>query len=269
MLLALALAAQSFVPTLASTIQEEPRRGWLGVAIEVDAHSDAPLTASEVADGSPADAAGMEDGDRLIALDGTVLSSYESLIERLREHGPGSEVTLTVRRALEVELDQRGFGERGGPRLGVHLGQMDEGDGTRWIVRQTQRGWPAVRAGLQSGDRIVSLNGSQPADFDELQALMADVEPGHGVELWIERDLKVRLGSRPGESGALLSLGERIEGLSGEGGVLRLNPRLEAPAPSDLEHQLRQEIAGLNEELRALREELRTLRRELATLRVR
>lgn len=287
MLLALALAAPSFALPVAPP-QEQGRRGWLGVSLDVEDGRDRPLSAGEVAEGSPAERAGLREGDRLIALEGRALDSYEALIELLVEYGPGHEVTLTARRALAVELDGRGWGEAGGPRLGVHLGQLDGGDGgdgTRWVVRQAEQGWPAARAGVQAGDRIVAVAGREPADFDELQAVLAEVAPSRALELVIERDLRVRLGQRPGESRepvdpfAPVPPG-RFELVPEDGDLrLRLLPRAGTPAPvppaepragaAEFERQLREEIAGLNQELRALREELRTLRRELAGLRER
>lgn len=272
MLLTLALASQSFVQARAP-LQEEPSRGWLGVSLEIEDGRERPLTASEVADGSPAAESGLLEGDRLIALEGRALESYDGLVELLREHGPGREIALTVRRALEVELDDRGWGQQGGPRLGVHLGQLDggdDGDGARWVVRQAEDGWPAARAGVHAGDRIAELAGREPADFDELQSLLAEVEPAHALELVIERDLKVRLGRSPGETAALAPHA-RFELVPGDGErALRLWPHAESrERTSELESRLREEIAGLSQELRALREELRTLRLELAALRER
>jgi predicted metalloprotease with PDZ domain len=284
MLLALVLAAQSFTTTLPAPLAQpaarpqESRQGWLGVSLSIEEGTEAPLGVSEVGGGSPAERGGLRPGDRLIALDGRALESYESLIERLREHGPGREVELTVRRALALELDERGRGENGGPRLGVHLSQQEDGDGgARWVVSRVEQGWPAARAGVQAGDRIVALAGDSPDDFDELQSLLAGVGAGEELELTLERDLRLRLGERPGESATPVP-SRRFEALpDGEGRRLRLQPgevRPRQPAEprgdtADLERQLREEINGLNQELRALREELRTLRRELAGLRER
>jgi len=206
MLLALALAAQTFTYTLpsrnaepAALPRQESRQGWLGVNLGIEEGAEAPLSVSDVSGGSPAERADLQAGDRLIALEGRPLDSYEALLEILRQHGPGREVTLTARRSLGVELDDRGWGADGGPRLGVHLAQHDDG-GARWVVSQVEQGWPAARAGVQSGDRIVALAGREPADFDELQSLLAEVGPQQELELVIERDLRVRLGERPGES---------------------------------------------------------------------
>jgi predicted metalloprotease with PDZ domain len=285
MLLALALAAQSFTYTLPRSPaqadarpQQESRQGWLGVSLAIEEGDDRPLTVSEVSGGSPAEHAGLQQGDRLIALDGRALASYEDLIEVLREHGPGREVALTARRGLAVELDERGWGEAGGPRLGVHLAQHDDDEGdARWVVSQVEQGWPAARAGVQAGDRIVALAGSEPADFEELQSLLAGVGPQEELELVIERDLHVRLGERPGEAATPTPFRRFETAPDGEGRSRLLPPPEIAPmqpaepraGAADLERQLREEINGLNQELRALREELRTLRRELAAMRER
>lgn len=298
MLLALALVAPSFVQTAPQPLSapaagpvaevaarslaprtQESRQGWLGVSLDVEDGVDRPLTVSDVSGGSPAERAGLQAGDRLIALAGRALDTYDALIEVLREHGPGRDVALTVRRTFGVELDERGWGEDGGPRLGVHLAQDDDDQGgARWIVSQAEQGWPAERAGVQAGDRIVSLAGTRPSDFDELQSLLAGVGPEEELELVIERELRVRLGERPGESATPALPGGRFQVAPDGEGRLRLLPGGEVapmqPAEpragaAELERQLREEISGLNQELRALREELRTLRRELAALRER
>ncbi|MFI7272506.1 trypsin-like peptidase domain-containing protein [Streptomyces sp. NPDC049879] len=66
--------------------------------------------------GSPADAAGIRDGDVVTAVDGARVRSADELIVRIRSHRPGDELTLTVERdgdevTLEVTLGEAAGGE--------------------------------------------------------------------------------------------------------------------------------------------------------------
>ncbi|MDZ7791449.1 MAG: PDZ domain-containing protein [Xanthomonadales bacterium] len=72
------------------------------------------------------------------------------------------------------------------PRLGVLLGGEDE---TNEIVGVTP-GSGAEKAGIESGDRLVSINGREvdAADPESLRASMEGVEPGDTVPVEIERD---------------------------------------------------------------------------------
>ena len=81
-------------------------RAWLGVMLTGD---DGARVLS-VVDDSPAAVAGIEDGDRIVAIDGDEVRSYRRLVRRLRDRESGDTVTVTVRRDGE-ELD-----------LGVTLG---------------------------------------------------------------------------------------------------------------------------------------------------
>ena len=57
---------------------------------------------AEVVAGSPADAAGLEAGDQVTAIDGEAVAGAESLTAQVREHAPGEEVLLTVVRDGDV-----------------------------------------------------------------------------------------------------------------------------------------------------------------------
>src|SRR4051812_9562744 len=48
--------------------------------------------------GSPADKAGIEEGDRITALDGATVQDQVSLAARVRSHQPGDEVQVTFKR---------------------------------------------------------------------------------------------------------------------------------------------------------------------------
>lgn len=66
---------------------------------------DAAVLVGRVVDGSPADEAGLMDGDRITAVDGEPVTEPDDLVERIRSAGPGARVVLTVARVGEDEQD--------------------------------------------------------------------------------------------------------------------------------------------------------------------
>ncbi|CAA9383579.1 MAG: hypothetical protein AVDCRST_MAG47-2355 [uncultured Nocardioidaceae bacterium] len=67
---------------------------------------------SEVPAGGPAAGAGLEKGDKIVAVDGTRVADGVSLIVAIRTHRPGETIELTVvrdgeERSVEVELDSK------------------------------------------------------------------------------------------------------------------------------------------------------------------
>ncbi len=98
------------------------------------------------------------------------------------------EPALFVRSVADVVA---AFPDRGGveevPRLGLKL---EEGDGGAILVK---RAWPdsaAEAAGLEKGDRIVDLNGVEPADIHRLRLALARLRWGDRMDLRVERDGK-------------------------------------------------------------------------------
>lgn len=57
-------------------------------------------------------------------------------------------------------------------------------------VGQVAPGWPAWEAGIQRGDKIVEIDGSKDADFEDLFTIVALSSPSTGVNLKIERENK-------------------------------------------------------------------------------
>jgi membrane-associated protease RseP (regulator of RpoE activity) len=172
-------------------------RSWIGVELTSDDQGEAELEVGRVIEGSPAERAELEEGDRLVALDGEPLSSFQDLRERLDQRHPGQRVKLTVQRTLSVELDQRGYGEQGKPRLGVRLAEDDHGLATDSV----ESGWPAEAAGLRAGDIIKSIEGREVHTTSDLTGVLGEIEPGDSVEIGIERSVKLELGTFPGEEG--------------------------------------------------------------------
>jgi serine protease Do len=195
-------------------------RGWLGVLIqEVDrdlAQSfglDSPRGAlvSQVLEGSPAEAAGVEPGDVIIRFNGETIYRSSELprwVGRVRpesdvdmvvirdgeektlsvtigllpdnpemalssgaqkgENAAGAKLGLTVRKASASELSHLGL------KAGVVITQVTEG--------------PARKAGLQVGDILVTLQGSQINSAADLAEAAANLPEDGTVAALVNRD---------------------------------------------------------------------------------
>jgi serine protease DegS len=73
-------------------------RGWLGIQLAEDDPPGSGLAIAAVLRGSPAQSAGLEPGDRILALDGTAAVNRREVLRQIAMTEPGSHVTLTVLR---------------------------------------------------------------------------------------------------------------------------------------------------------------------------
>jgi serine protease Do len=69
------------------------------------------------------------------------------------------------------------------------------------LIQQVQPNTPAAKAGMKTGDVILTLNGKKVADADQFRMQVAGIEPGKTIDLGILRNgkrmnLKVKLGER-------------------------------------------------------------------------
>lgn len=71
-------------------------RPWIGVLIET---GDKGVRIKQVVDGTPAQKAGLQAADEVLALDGTTTKDPAELIGRIQDKGVGEKVTLTILRA--------------------------------------------------------------------------------------------------------------------------------------------------------------------------
>jgi thiol-disulfide isomerase/thioredoxin len=68
-------------------------RVWIGIVLEKTS-----TLIKQVIDASPAAAAGLVAGDRVLAVDGTSYSASAPVVRRIGGHAPGEDVTLTIER---------------------------------------------------------------------------------------------------------------------------------------------------------------------------
>jgi regulator of sigma E protease len=146
---------------------------------------DIPNEIGQVIEGSPAEAAGLQAGDRIVAIDGEevtdwrqvtmwVLTSPEQPITVEFERGGERRTTTLVPREIpKYELGEAGIFPAAPPR-----------------IRAVNRGSPAERAGLRYGDAPLLVAGRPIATVEDFQAA---IEPNAGREIEVVVD---RLGQR-------------------------------------------------------------------------
>lgn len=135
------------------------------------------ILASQVDGGSyPADSAGLQSGDRVIAIDGKSISTFSELQEA---------IALSARKPLSLAVDRSGqvLGldirpeldtESGAGRVGVYP----------WIEPVIDSPLPsgaAALAGLQRGDRILSLDGKNVYNTLTLLTTLDEYKPSRSI----------------------------------------------------------------------------------------
>ncbi|TWT66353.1 PDZ domain-containing protein [Allorhodopirellula solitaria] len=76
----------------------ESHRGWLGVVLLPADESDTGVVIQEVATNSPAEHAGLQRGDEVIAMNGERVESLEGFVDDVSDFEPGNEIRLTIER---------------------------------------------------------------------------------------------------------------------------------------------------------------------------
>jgi S1-C subfamily serine protease len=221
---------------LTATLDERDGRAFLGVVPccvirEPNVTSRVPelipvtgALITEVMDDSPADEAGLEEGDVVRAVDGEELGDELTLADAIRAHQPGDRVTLTVQSPATEEEEQ----------LTVELGEHPDLEGvaylgvsyllspsTRWLpyrvppvphfdgppmgldperyrevipeglprttVMEVDADSPAEEAGLREGDVILTVGGETVNTPQDVVSAVTAQDPGDDLTLTILR----------------------------------------------------------------------------------
>ncbi len=192
------------------------RRAFLGVQIGPVAPEDAEVyrlpevsgaLVQRVTEGSPAEEAGLESEDVIVAIGGTPVAYSNQLQQLVARKRPGDRVRVAyyrdgARRETEVRLGESPLNEtataaaperatRAEERLGIEVVdnspelarryqfRIDEGV----LISGVTRLGPAERRGVRPGDLLVAIDRRPVESADEVAEILAEVEPGEIVTL--------------------------------------------------------------------------------------
>lgn len=190
-------------------------RGWLGVMIQdvsLDlAESfglDKPTGAliAGVTDDSPADKAGLEQGDIIVDFNGKEVTGSSKLPPMVGSVIVGETVPLTVLRnekevvidvtIAELESDRKKIKvgqKQDSSRLGLVVGSLDASKMEEFgvehgvLVNEIVPGSPAADAGLQPGDILVSLNRTAIKDTSDFAQVVRDLPADKSFAVLVHR----------------------------------------------------------------------------------
>ncbi|MEA2031439.1 MAG: PDZ domain-containing protein [candidate division Zixibacteria bacterium] len=207
-------------------------RGWLGVtteSVDYDLAKDLELNVKygaiidNVLDDSPAEEAGIEEDDIIIALNGEKVTGSEDLIDLLIDTNEGDEVELTIirdnketkvtatlgeepkaRKFLKAKVvyddddDMAFLGHEPCGYIGVRLIDLTEQlgnyfevkDGSGALIISVVKDSPAEKAELKAGDVIVELDSEEIIESEDVHKIVSDMEEGDQIAVKVIRDGK-------------------------------------------------------------------------------
>ena len=199
------------------------RRGSIGVFFQtitptladgLSLPQDWGVMVADVTPGGPAEAAGLETKDVIVAIDGKPVDAMPPLIFQLLTRSAGDRVNIEVLRGserlvagltlMDRQVDADSLTEMLDPDKGVleKLGVigLDANDpevqaasplrsasGVLVLGHLSQTG-DAPDTGLHSGDAIRGINGMEVSSVGDLRAILDKLKPGNSVVLQIERN---------------------------------------------------------------------------------
>ena len=158
----------------------EVRAVWVGIRgktlVSGDENRPHGFRVRTVYPNSPASRAGVHEGDLVVSVDGSPVDSQEGFETILSTKGPGRPLKIVLRGkqgertiTLQGEAAPAGIGPRIlRDAIGATLRSDD--DGVR--IGVVERDGLAAQAGLKTGDRLLSLNGTEVQNTDDVDRVL-------------------------------------------------------------------------------------------------
>ena len=126
--------------------------------------------------GSPAARAGLRPGDLIVSLDGAPIESEDAFETALAGRGPGRPMRLVLRNA-GAERTVTVQGAAPPPNLGVQILKDEIGMSVAAVrgglrITVLDRDGPAARAGIDSGDFLLAVNGARVQSVDDVNRIL-------------------------------------------------------------------------------------------------
>lgn len=159
---------------------------YLGVRLQ---NTDEGVRIVDVAEGSPAEEAGLLADDIIVSINDTAVSTIREAQEAIAALRVGDSASLTVRRGeeeltLEVTLERTPLSQmnmRFGNRFGLSY------DGTNWSIDELAEDSPLYEAGLRAGDILNTIDG-EPFDPAAVMNAVTSAEEGASLTLNVTRN---------------------------------------------------------------------------------
>ncbi len=175
---------------------------------------------------SPAETAGIKQGDIILAVDGTTVDATNTLASLVSAHKTGDKVTLSVSSGgttkdvqvtlgdkngsayLGVQFQMEGFGRGFGPGFFGRGFSLPSGVTQAIVISSVVSGGPSDKAGIKAGDVITKLNGTAVTTSDAFVQAIQALKVGDTATLTVyhqgsttSTDIQVTLGDNPQSAG--------------------------------------------------------------------
>lgn len=312
LLLTVFLCSSLFSATLGDDKVKTPKskKAWLGIYMQdldddiveaFDLNTDKGVLINGVIDDSPAEKAGLKEGDVIVAFDKDQIDDIDDLREVMQDKIPGDNVNVVVFRdkdkekfAVELaEPQEKSYNYStviGKPKgktfdksynyymkksdqgyLGIFMQDLNDqlseyfevSDGV--LISKVEEDSPAEEAGLKAGDVIVSVNGDEVNSSGDVSKIISGHEKGDKIDIGV-----VRKGAKKSFTAVLdeREMDANWYGLTPDNNVLRFygGDKLNAP---DFDFEFDPEdfnfqFEGLDDDLR---QEMKDLKEQLQELR--
>jgi serine protease Do len=202
------------VKSIRGAYRVKANKALLGVVSE---KSDDGLKVKEVSKESPAEKAGLKEGDIITKLGESKIEDGDDLVEAVGKYNPGDKVTVEYKRdgkpgTASVVLDKnkpmtynfnykfdnyvnwkadmsggdfKHFAFAPKPRIGLRMQDTDDSKGVK--VLDVDDDTPADKAGLKENDLVTAVNGKAVNSVDDLRASLKEIKDGDAVKITYSR----------------------------------------------------------------------------------